>query len=157
MKDAISKTMLNANSRFPCTRVLNVTEGLSIALHALNVIVAEGSCVSAPRISSLTGFSANHLSKIMRKLVESDIVSAAKGAGGGFFLTDKQSKKRLACVYDAVEGKLDLNSCLYRNPLCDCKNCIFGPMIKRFNEEFKNYLNTTQIKQLRTKIKKVNQ
>ena len=137
------------------TRILNISEGLSIAIHTLNALMTLNmEKLTTTQIAKITGFSPNHISKVMRKLVKAEIICADIGANGGFSISKRQLNISLMKVYEAVEGNLKLNDCLYKSPLCDCTNCIFKGIIKSVNKEFSNFLNTTKIKNLNTKIRK---
>ena len=68
-------------------RLLNIPESVSLALHSLKTLVNVGGTMSAGEISRRTGMSANHLSKVLRRLVVGGIICASKGPNGGFFLT----------------------------------------------------------------------
>lgn len=134
-------------------RVLNISEALSLAFHALDILTVSKALMSARSLASLTGFSSHHISKVMRKLVENGIVSVSHGAHGGFYLTAAQRRKRLAEVYKAIEGRLDFGTCLYQTPLCDCSKCIFGDLLRSVAKEFESFLKNTKIGSLSGALK----
>ena len=48
-------------------------------------------------------------------------------------------------IYETIEGKFSPHNCLFETPLCDEGKCIFGDLVKRINEEMKQYLTETLI------------
>lgn len=127
------------------SRLLNIPESLSLALHSLKWISHLDRTLSAIEISERTGMSVNHLSKVLRKLVKGDILSAVKGPGGGFYLTEKQKSKKLIEVYLLFEDLPVDKACIYENPLCDKKKCVFGGLLCKVNDEFLSHFNKTSI------------
>jgi len=130
------------------SRLLNISESLSLALHSLKWISHTGATLSATGISERTGMSVNHLSKVLRKLVKGGVLSASKGPGGGFYLTEKQSQKKLIDVYLLFEKSPSDKACIYENPLCDKKKCVFGGLLCKINDDFLNYFKQTSIADL---------
>ena len=89
--------------------------------------------------------STNHLSKVLRRLVVGGVLSAAKGPGGGFFVSEEQKGRKLMEVYLLFGPPLLDNGCIYQNALCDRKKCVFGGIICQLNEKFCEYFNKTSI------------
>ena len=130
------------------SRLLNIPESLSLALHSLKWLSHLGGTLSAVDISNRTGMSVNHLSKVLRKLVKGGIINVSKGPGGGFYLTDEQKSKKLIEVYLIFENLPTDKACIYENPLCDKKKCVFGGLLCKVNDDFLNHFNNTSIADL---------
>ncbi len=126
-------------------RLLNISESLSLALHSLRIISASDGTVNALEISKKTGMSINHLSKVLRKLAVGGILNVSKGPGGGFYLSQEQREKSLMDVYLLFEQMPIDKACIYENPLCDKKKCVFGGLLCRVNDEFIKHFNDTKI------------
>jgi len=62
------------------------------------------------------------LSKILQKLAKADLVSSAKGRGGGFYLTDDNLAKTLLDIIECIDGTNTLNECILGQPTCSDEN-----------------------------------
>ncbi len=62
------------------------------------------------------------LSKILQKLAKANIVSSAKGRGGGFFMTKNNLNKTILDIIECVEGTNSLNECILGQPTCSDEN-----------------------------------
>lgn len=130
------------------SRLLNISESLSLALHSLKWISHTGGTLTATEISERTGMSVNHLSKVLRKLVKGEVLSVSKGPGGGFYITKEQGKKKLIDVFLLFENLPKNKACIYENPQCDKKKCVFGGLLCKINDDFLNYFKQTSISDL---------
>ena len=70
-------------------KLINISEASSIAIHSLVLIAKLDQHINATQISKLTGFSKNHLSKILQMLVKHGYLKSNRGPKGGFFLIRK--------------------------------------------------------------------
>ena len=77
------------------TKVLNISECSSLALHAARAVARSGSPMTAERIAGAAGISKHHLSKALRKMVEAGIISSSRGPNGGFFSRTNKKNCRL--------------------------------------------------------------
>jgi DNA-binding IscR family transcriptional regulator len=67
---------------------------------------------------------------------------------GGFTLGRSARRIRLLEIYVAIEGRVELSPCLFRNRSCSERpkhDCILGKKIMRLEEEFMQYLKITQL------------
>ncbi len=126
-------------------RLLNIPESVSLALHALKIILRDGGKLSSAEISRRSGMSPNHLSKVLRRLVVGGILSASKGPGGGFFISENQKRYKLMDVYLLFESPPLDNGCIYEESLCDKKKCVFGGLICEVNKKFFRHFEHTKI------------
>jgi Rrf2 family protein len=62
------------------------------------------------------------LSKILQKLAKANLISSAKGRGGGFYLTESNLKMTLLDIIECVEGSNVLNECILGQPTCSDEN-----------------------------------
>lgn len=129
------------------SRVLHLSEAATVALHAVCHLAKKENAVSAKELAEELGASAHHLSKIMRKLVVAEIVSASKGPTGGFIMTSAQKKKSLMNVFEAIEGECNCGVCIFENGICERKKCIFGNVLKDANKAFVAHLRKTKIQE----------
>ncbi|WP_372792621.1 Rrf2 family transcriptional regulator [Lutibacter sp.] len=62
------------------------------------------------------------LAKLFQQLVRGKIISSTKGPNGGFFLTEKNSKKNVLDIIENIDGLNKFNDCFLGLNECDSKN-----------------------------------
>ncbi len=62
------------------------------------------------------------LSKILQKLAKANLVSSAKGRGGGFYMTGENLDKTLLDIIDCIDGRNVLDECILGQPTCSDEN-----------------------------------
>ncbi len=60
----------------------------------------------------------NYLAKIMRRLVERDILKSMVGPDGGYVLRRQPSEITLKEIYEAIEGEFRIIDCMDRDKIC---------------------------------------
>ena len=50
-------------------------------------------------------------------------------------------------IYEAVEGRLDINNCPFNKKKCTFSTCVFGDVVTGITRDFKNYLENKTIAQ----------
>jgi len=70
-------------------KLINISEATSIAIHSLAIIARKEEMVNAQYLAKVTGFSKNHISKVLQILVKQSFIISTRGPKGGFkTLTD---------------------------------------------------------------------
>lgn len=129
--------------------ILKVSEAANLALRAATFIAANpGRNVRAREIVEKHGVSGGHLNKVMEKLRKSGIVEATRGPAGGFRLAKPAGKISLLKIYEAVEGKLEINECLFGRPVCGKKACILKNKLGNISKELRKYFQETRLSDL---------
>ncbi len=126
-------------------KLLNISEAVNLGIHSMRVLSARGGKMTASEIAGELKVSGHHLSKVMRKLVVANLVSAEKGPKGGFWLTPKQRESTLMDVYRVLEGDTEFNDCLMGESYCSGGDCIFGELLKRVRTEFIRCFSGTKV------------
>lgn len=120
----------------------------SIALHTMVVLAANSDRpLTSKDIVSVLEISQAHLSKVMQRLVKVGMIVSTRGPGGGFELNSKDNTKLLD-IYEAIDGELVMNDCLFKKPVCGKKKCIFDKLLKCINRDFYKYLSQTGLNDL---------
>lgn len=132
------------------SKIINISDAASIAIHSLALIAASKKQISVSEISAITGFSKNHLSKIMQRLVKGNYIKSARGPKGGFLLNCDSKKISLLEIFELIEGNIEENHCTTHSDKCIFLNCVFGGMTGKLTDEFKKYLQRTSIHQIAT-------
>ncbi len=113
--------------------IVKFSEASSIAMHAMALLAAEPDRnLTAHEVAELLPISESHLVKVLQRLARAGLVEGARGPGGGFRLHADRAVISLLDVYEAIEGKLGVNACLFSPPKC-CGTCILGDSVHQAN------------------------
>lgn len=129
------------------SNILKISEAASLGLHAM-IILAKNSdeMVSVKYIADSLEVSANHLSKVMQRLVKSDLVKSIKGNRGGFKLAQKPENVSLLDIYEAIDGKFKPSGCLLnKNNACEPDKCLLGDLLKSLNNQVEEHFKTKKL------------
>jgi Rrf2 family protein len=102
--------------------------------------------INAVKIAEISGFSKNHISKVLQRLVKNGLLKSLRGPSGGFTLKLDPESITLLCIYEAMEGNLDITDCPMAHEICGFDNCIMGNVVNKMTIEFKKFLNEQSLK-----------
>lgn len=118
--------------------IIKISEAAVIAVHAVYFLAkADGNPSSTRHIASELGISYNHLTKVMQRLTRAGLLLPGRGPKGGFLLSKKARAGKLRDVFEAIEGKMSLNSCLMKTKICGKAGCLLGNLIQDTNSKFR--------------------
>jgi Rrf2 family protein len=117
-------------------KLINISEATSIAIHSLSLIAKIEKSINATQIAEFTGFSKNHLSKVLQLLVKQGYLVSSRGPKGGFTLAKEAKEISLLDIYELIEGKFSDAYCLEHSPICPFQDCIYGDIIQEISEFF---------------------
>jgi len=124
------------------SKILNISEAATIAIHSMALIARSKELLNAQEIAEVTGFSKNHISKVLQQLVKFNFLNSTRGPKGGFVLKRNPEEVSLMEIYRAIEGDIDQGTgCKMHCENCPFNSCIFGGLSEKFSREFSNYLN----------------
>jgi len=86
-----------------------------------------------------------HLAKVLQRLAKEGLVTGTRGPGGGFRLTRPAAKITLREVYEAIEGRLEVERCMLPSPVCDKKDCPLGKLFSRLSDDAMKTLGSTTL------------
>lgn len=121
-------------------KIINITEAVSIALHAMILVAKKESQLNVNEIAEDTGSSKFHIAKIMQKLVKDGYLISHRGPAGGFKLAKKPEEISLLEIFEAIEGKIMVARCPLGKPTCPFGRCIFDDVTLQMTRDFKKYL-----------------
>lgn len=125
--------------------LLKISEAASIALHAMiELAKSKNKLVSVREIAERLDISANHLSKVMQRLVKAGLIESIKGFNGGFKLCTDPEKINFLEIYEIFDGKLKDSNCLLANNECKT-NCIFGDLVSSVNRQVREKFSKTKL------------
>ncbi|HNW98766.1 MAG TPA: Rrf2 family transcriptional regulator [Bacteroidales bacterium] len=125
------------------SKIIHISDAASIAIHSLSIIASSKNQINISQIAEMTGFSKNHLYKIMQILVKNNYIKSARGPKGGFVINGDSKKINLLEIYELIEGRVVECNCTSQKGKCIFKKCIFGGVPEKLSKEFKNYLQKT--------------
>lgn len=94
---------------------MHLPQTAEYALRAMACITLkkDGKPVSSKVLARATGIPNHYLSKIMRKMVEADLVISQKGHGGGFKLARKPEEISFKEILATVDYNIEPDSCVF--------------------------------------------
>ncbi len=131
------------------SKIFNISEAATIALHSMGLIARSEKVINAQEIADITGFSKNHISKILQQLVKNGYLISTRGPKGGFIVSEKSKNVSLLEIYNVIEGDLEeTTGCKMHCDNCPFSSCIFGGLEQKFSNEFRDYLVSKKVAEL---------
>jgi Rrf2 family protein len=130
------------------SKVFNISEAASIAIHSLAIIAKSGKLINVDHIAEMTNFSKNHIAKVLQQLVKNNYIQSVRGPKGGFLPNKNTNKLSLLDIYEFIEGKLEVNKCNMHDGQCPFNHCVFNGLSERYTQEFRDYLKNTTVHEI---------
>ncbi|MBT3206734.1 MAG: Rrf2 family transcriptional regulator [Bacteroidetes bacterium] len=127
------------------SRIINISEAASIALHGIILIAKSNKMINAIQIAEKTGTSKHHVSKVMYRLAKVGYIESMRGPNGGFLLKRDPDELTLLNIFEAIEGKIEKKRCPHNQEVCSFKECIFENVTNEITIKFYNYLKNRTI------------
>jgi Rrf2 family protein len=138
-------------SRFP-----SISEASSIAIHSLAFVAGSKGPINVNRLAIETGFSKNHISKIMQTLVKHGYLSSGRGPKGGFEMHRNADDISLLEIVELIEGKREGNYCGISEDRCPFNACVFGELPGEFDRKFREFYSGRSIGEIKKLRKALN-
>ena len=110
-----------------------------------------GSSMSARELSEATGLTLYTVQKILKLLVvKSNLITAQRGAFGGYILNKKSSNISVIEIIEALDGPISLTACVESSEdMCEASNiCFLGGKWNKVNEIIRKSLNDISLENL---------
>ncbi|MFW5757271.1 MAG: RrF2 family transcriptional regulator [Bacteroidota bacterium] len=130
------------------SKILHISEALTIAFHSIGLIARSKKIITAQKISDITNYSKNHISKILQQLVRKGYLISTRGPRGGFMLHEKAKNINLMHIYTLIEGDIEESTCKMNCNNCPFNQCIFGGLAEKFSKEFRDYLKHKKVTEI---------
>lgn len=102
-------------------------------------------------ISKHSGVPLPYLSKILKRLVQAELLIGKKGCGGGFKFNKKLHKINLLSVLEAVHYEFDQNHCAFGWNRCSGKNpCPLHDVFQQLKNNYYNWASETTLEMIVT-------
>ncbi|MFM1525514.1 MULTISPECIES: RrF2 family transcriptional regulator [Helcococcus] len=121
------------------------------AIRTVIYLSTHRSISTAGEISRAINISSNYILKIMKKLVEANIVKTTKGVKGGFEINKKPSDISLYDIISIMENTININQCLDDEAncsMCATKTCPVRAFYLSFQEEMESKFKEQTIQML---------
>ncbi len=122
------------------SKIFALSEAASIAIHSMVLIARAENGINAVKVAEITGFSKNHIAKVLQRLVKNDMLKSVRGPAGGFSLRKNAKEINLLDIYQSIEGPLDVGDCPLSYDLCGFDRCLMGTVVGKLTAEFKKFL-----------------
>ena len=131
-------------NRFP-----SISEASSIAIHTLALVANQEGSINVNQMAEKTGFSRNHIAKVMQLLVRQGYLRSGRGPKGGFELLKDARKVNLLEIIELIEGKMDHSFCGIDEDRCPFENCVFGNLPAEFSEKFRDFYENRTLSEIK--------
>ena len=128
--------------------LLNIPEGLSIALHTCLWIADERERTfrPSPEIAKNLGFSYNHFAKVVQRLVRAGLLETERGPKGGIRLAREPKNVTMLEIYEAAGGDpLRPHRCLLDPGICAGRACALGHLNESENARLHKTMQETTL------------
>lgn len=128
------------------SRLIRLSEATALGLHAMaQVARSSGETVSSESLADALSASRAHLSKVLKTLCAAGLLTSKRGPNGGYALARPASSISLLAIYEALQGPIRLDGCLFDEPICDGAHCVLGDLVERVRGEVFEYLDATTL------------
>jgi Rrf2 family protein len=135
------------------SKLVNISEATSIAIHSLAIIAGSEKLVNAGLVAEKTGYSRNHIAKVLQTLARQNYVNSERGPAGGFRLAKVPESINLLEIYELFDGKAEVHQCGIHFEKCKLDECVFGDVVTTVSRDFIEYFKNRTIKDLISKQK----
>lgn len=119
--------------------LIRVSEGASLALHAMALIAGDQSeRLKVKDLSERLDASRAHMAKVFQKLAASGLVRSTRGPAGGFELNRPPDEISFLDIMEVIDGKIELGGCPFDRKVCRFESCIFGDEVARISRDIQD-------------------
>lgn len=115
------------------------------ACHILGINYPD-TLVSASSLESMLSVSGKYLEKIMRMMALKNIVSASRGASGGYYLARPPKEILIGEIVRALEDNMEIIECVKEQGKCKC--CPSSGVWKRLHKGINEILDSMTLEQM---------
>lgn len=123
---------------------MRITHEADYAIRVAHCLACSNDKISAKQISESTGVTLRFALKILRKLIQADIVKSFKGVSGGYMLNRSPADVSFGEIIEAIDGRIAINHCLTGEFECtrvaQKKQCDFRKVFAAVNKQLRDEL-----------------
>ncbi len=128
--------------------LVRCSEAAALALHLMALLAREEGPLSAKDLSQKLQASEAHVAKVLHTLTKEGLLRAKRGPKGGYVLAKPKGEISLLSIYEALEGPLRQDRCVFPHPVCPGDRCVFAGIAAKFRKELVHYLSSTTLADL---------
>lgn len=122
------------------SKVVQFSEAASLAIHAVVFIAKSSTSLNVEQVAREIGASRNHLAKVLQSLTKKEILKSVRGPSGGFSMNTEPSQINLLEIFEAIEGKIQVDECPLDRNVCPFNKCLMGGIVSDLSDQFEQYL-----------------
>ncbi len=123
---------------------MRITHEADYAIRVAHCLACSNDKISAKQISESTGVTLRFALKILRKLIQADIVKSFKGVSGGYMLNRSPADISFGEIIEAIDGRIAINHCLTGEfegtRVAQKKQCDFRKVFVAVNQQLRDEL-----------------
>lgn len=127
------------------SKIVNISEAASIAMHGMLMIAKADSVVNVNKIAEFTKSSRHHAAKVMQRLVKDNFVISQRGPKGGFILKKTADEINFLDIFESIEGKIEIKGCPVGKETCMFSTCFLQDVTHKMSIDFHDYLKKTKL------------
>lgn len=130
-------------------KMIRISEAAALAMHVMVLMTAQSrKPLTTGSAAARLHVSGAHLSKVLQRLARAGLVDSIRGPRGGFILGKSPGRITLLDVYETIEGRHDVEGCLFDAPGCGAPRCILGGLLEKVDAQLTAYLSGTKLSAL---------
>jgi Rrf2 family protein len=133
------------NTEMQMAELVRMSEATAIGMHAMVLLAQTDAPLPAAATAGNLDVSPAHLSKVLQALSRAGLLESRRGPNGGYALAKPASAIRLLDVYEALEGPLRQDGCLFAKPACRRSRCTLGDLVSGVRRQVLEYLRSTTL------------
>jgi Rrf2 family protein len=124
---------------------LEMSHATALGFHAMARIARSESRVSSEELAASIHASRAHLSKVLKALTDSGLLLSKRGPDGGYSLALPAPEVTLLQIYEALQGPLRLDGCLFDQPVCQQVHCVLGGLVEKVRNDVHSHMAQTTL------------
>ncbi len=123
-------------------KIVTLSEAASIALHGMIIVAKADKMINVVQIAEMTTSSKHHVAKVFQRLVKEKFIESHRGPSGGFTLKRDPNEVTLLEIYEAIEGKIEVQTCPMDKQVCPFDKCILNNVTRDMTYQYRDYLHS---------------
>lgn len=129
--------------------IIKISDATALALHSMAHLAMhqDGQSTTAEIAKDLDA-SKHHLAKVHQRLSKAGLIFSQRGPAGGVGLAKDPAEVSLLEIYEAMEGPMTCNPCLFDRDVCPRNDCILSGLLPKLARQVKDYFEQATLAQL---------
>jgi Rrf2 family protein len=134
--------------------ILKISDATALALHSMVHLAINPDVRSTTAgIAEIFEASKHHLAKVNQRLTQAGLLQSNRGPAGGVGLAKDPAEISLLDIYEAMEGSMLCNPCLFGKDACPRPDCVLGTLLPGLARQVREYFEQTTLAQLANQSK----